>query len=310
MTEPKPLQKIEHVVIVGGGFGGLQAARRLAKAPVRITLLDRNNYHLFQPLLYQVATAGVSPTDVAYPLRSIFRRQRNFEFQLAEVRSIDLESKTVFTDNGPLTYDRLILAAGGQTNTFGIHSVETNGLGLKSLDDASRIRDHLLHRFEVAANAANPAARQEQLTFIITGGGPTGVEMAGAVSELVRMVQAKDFPNQDFSQSRVILLEAADRLLAAMPAGLGQATVSAVQKKGVEVRFGAAVESYDGKIVRLKGGEPIPAGTLIWAAGVRSAKLVDSLGLPQDSQRRVKVEMTLQAAGHPEVYIIGDAAYL
>jgi len=298
------------VVIVGGGFGGLQAARSLAKAPVKITLIDRNNYHLFQPLLYQVATAGVSPTDVAYPLRSIFRRQNNLEFRMAEVTNVDLVNKKVITNSGEVQYDLLILAVGGETNYFGLESVTTHAFGLKGIDEASRIRDHLLHQFEQAALITDPAARQAMLTFVITGGGPTGVELSGAISELIRLVLAKDFPGQDFSQARILLLEAADRLLAAMPADLGQATVKALQKKGVEVRFGAAVESYDGVEVHLKGGEIIPASTLIWAAGVRSANLIDSLGLPQVSQRRVKVEPTLQAGGHPDVYIIGDAAYL
>lgn len=303
-------QDIPNVVIVGGGFGGLQAARRLAGAPVHVTMLDRNNYHLFQPLLYQVATAGVSPTDVAYPMRSIFRKQKNFEFQLAEVSGLDLHNNSVTTDNGQLRYDYLVLAVGGQTNYFGISSVETNGFGLKGLDEASRIRDHLLHMFERAALTTDTMARKALLTFVITGGGPTGVELAGAISELIRLVLSKDYPNQDFGQVQVLLLEAADRLLAAFPIGLGEQTVKALRKKGVEVRFEASVESFDGQMVRLKGGETIPTGTLIWAAGVRSSELLDSLGLAQATQRRVKVEPTLQVAGHPEVYVIGDAAFL
>jgi len=303
-------QKTPHVVIVGGGFGGLRAAKRLAKAPVRITLLDRNNYHLFQPLLYQVATAGVSPTDVAYPLRSIFRRQKNLEFRLEEVTGIDLVSRTLATTNGSLEYDQLILAVGGETNYFGMESLSANGFGLKRLEDASRIRDHILHLFEQAALVSDPQARQALLTMVVAGGGPTGVEMAGAISELIRLVLAKDFPNQDFSQARVLLLEATDRLLAMLPEKLGQATVKALQKKKVEVRFGATVESYEGQVVRLRGGETIPTHTLIWAAGIRAVTLVDSLGLAQAAQRRIRVEPTLQVPGHAEVYVIGDAAYL
>ncbi|MFA5835739.1 MAG: NAD(P)/FAD-dependent oxidoreductase [Bellilinea sp.] len=301
---------LKHVAIVGGGFGGLRAARRLAKAPVHITLLDRNNYHLFQPLLYQVATAGISPTDVAYPLRSIFRRQKNLEYRMAEVTRVDLNNRRLETTNGSLDYDYLILAVGGETNYFGLESVAANAFGLKGLEDASPIRDHLLHLFEQAALVSDPVTRQALLTFVVVGGGPTGVEMAGAISELIRLVLTKDFPDQDFSHSRVLLLEATDRLLAAMPAGLGQATREALKKKGVEVRFGAAVESFDGQTVKLHGGETIPTHTLIWAAGVRSAALVDTLGLPQAAQQRVRVEPTLQLPGHPEVYVIGDAAYL
>ncbi|MHB8112372.1 MAG: NAD(P)/FAD-dependent oxidoreductase [Bellilinea sp.] len=310
MTPKTSKQNLKHVVIVGGGFGGLRAARRLAKAPVRITLLDRNNYHLFQPLLYQVATAGVSPTDVAYPLRSIFRRQKNLEYQMTEVTRVDLNNRRLETTNGSLDYDYLILAVGGETNYFGLESVAVNAFGLKGLEDASPIRDHLLHLFERAALVNDPLIRQALLTFVVVGGGPTGVEMAGAISELIRLVLTKDFPDQDFSHSRVLLLEATDRLLAAMPAGLGQATQKALKKKGVEVRFGAAVESFDGRTVKLSGGETISTHTLIWAAGVRSAALVDTLGLPQAAQRRVRVEPTLQLPGHPEVYVIGDAAYL
>ncbi|HWR66598.1 MAG TPA: NAD(P)/FAD-dependent oxidoreductase [Bellilinea sp.] len=303
-------KNIPHVVIVGGGFGGLRAAKRLAKAPIRITLLDRNNYHLFQPLLYQVATAGVSPTDVAYPLRSIFRRQKNLEFRLAEVTDINLDRRQLSTTNGSLDYDQVILAVGGETNYFGMESLATNGFGLKGLDDASRIRDHILHLFEQAALVNDPQERQALLTIVVAGGGPTGVEMAGAISELIRLVLARDFPTQDFSQARVVLLEATDRLLAMLPEKLGVATVIALQKKKVEVRFGATVESYEGQVVRLRGGDSIATHTLIWAAGIRAATLVDSLGLPQAAQRRIKVEPTLQVAGHPEVYVIGDAAYL
>ncbi|HAL16626.1 MAG TPA: FAD-dependent oxidoreductase [Anaerolineaceae bacterium] len=310
MTPKTSKQNLKHVVIVGGGFGGLRAARRLAKAPVCITLIDRNNYHLFQPLLYQVATAGVSPTDVAYPLRSIFRRQKNLVYQMAEVTRVDLNNRRLETTNGSLDYDYLILAVGGETNYFGLESVAVNAFGLKGLEDASPIRDHLLHLFERAALVNDPLIRQALLTFVVVGGGPTGVEMAGAISELIRLVLTKDFPNQDFSHSRVLLLEATDRLLAAMPAGLGQATQKALKKKGVEVRFGAAVGSFDGRTVNLSGGEAISTHTLIWAAGVRSAALVDTLGLPQAAQRRVRVEPTLQLPGHPEVYVIGDAAYL
>ena len=310
MTLKASKKDLKHVAIVGGGFGGLRAARRLAKAPVTITLLDRNNYHLFQPLLYQVATAGVSPTDVAYPLRSIFRRQKNLEYRMAEVTHVDLNNRRLETTNGSLDYDYLILAAGGETNFFGLESVAANAFGLKGLEDASPIRDHLLHLFEQAALVSDPVTRQALLTFVVVGGGPTGVEMAGAISELIRLVLTKDFPDQDFSHSRVLLLEATDRLLAAMPAGLGQATREALKKKGVEVRFGAAVESFDGQTVKLHGGETIPTHTLIWAAGVRSAALVDTLGLPQAAQQRVRVEPTLQLPGHPEVYVIGDAAYL
>jgi len=298
------------VVIVGGGFGGLHAARSLAKLPVRVTLLDRNNYHLFQPLLYQVATAGISPTDVAYPLRSIFRRQKNLEFRMAEVTDIDPEGRILTTTSGTMPYDYLVLAVGGQTNTFNNPSVAANSFPLKNLTDASEIRDHLLRIFEQASVEKDTTHRQDLLTFVIAGGGPTGVEMAGAISELIRLVLTKDYPQQDFSQARVLLLEAGDRLLPAMPPPLQQATITVLENKGVEVRLGAAVESYDGEKVQLRSGESISTRTLVWAAGIRAADLIYKLGAVQAAQGRVKIDPTLQLPGHPEVYIIGDAAFL
>src|SRR5574340_276301 len=269
MENKSQTNKVPEVVIVGGGFGGLNAARRLAKAPVHITMLDRNNYHVFQPLLYQVATAGVAPTDVAYPLRTIFRKQKNFEFRLADVTGIDLQNRRLETGSGIVPYDYLILAVGGQTNTFGIESVGTNSLPLKSLMDASAIRDHLLHQFEQAAQEVDPLARQALLTFVVAGGGPTGVEMSGAISELIRVVKTKDYPNRDLGQPRVVLLEATGRLLPSLPEELGRATVKALKGKGVEIRLDTAVESFDGQKIHLRGGEEIGSRTLIWAAGIQ-----------------------------------------
>jgi len=310
MKTQNPANLIPNVVIVGGGFGGLHAARSLAKLPVKITLIDKNNYHLFQPLLYQVATAGISPTDVAYPLRSIFRRHKNVEFRMAEVTGIDLESRKVSTNSGDVPYDYLVLAVGGQTNWYNNQSLAANSFPLKGLADASDIRDHLLRTFEQAATEKNPAARQALLTFVVAGGGPTGVEMAGAISELIRLVLTKDYPQQDFSQARVLLLEASDHLLPAMPEQLQRATAKALEKKGVEVQFGAIVDTFDGRRVTLHSGETIGTRTLIWAAGIRAAGLTDTLGAAQAAQRRLKVVPTLQLPERPEVYVIGDAAYL
>jgi NADH dehydrogenase len=309
-TQSTQTNQLPHVVIVGAGFGGLRAARRLAKAPVRITLIDRNNYHLFQPLLYQVASAGVSPNEIAYPLRSILRKQPNANFLLSEVKGIDLDNRRLMTGNGPISYDYLILSVGGQTNYFGLDSVERNGFGLKDLNEASSIRDHLLCQFERASCEEDPQARQAMLTFVIAGGGPTGVELAGAVAELSRLVLSKDFPNLDAGQTRILLLEAAKRLLPGMPERLAQRTVEVLRKKGVEVRFGAAVSGFDRRQVSLKDGETIPAHTLIWAAGIRSAGLIDALGAELAAQGRVRVEPTLQLPGRTEVFVIGDAAYV
>jgi NADH dehydrogenase len=298
------------IAIVGAGFGGLRAARLLGNSPVKIILLDRRNYHLFQPLLYQVATAGVSPGDIAHPVRGILRRQKNLQFRLAEVLEIDLSSKCLHTSTGQVNYDYLILAVGSETNFFNLASVARNGLALKDLDDAIAIRNRVLSSFELADQETNPEARRSLLTIVVVGGGPTGVESAGAISELIRLVLVKDYKSLNLKDARIMLLEAADRLLAGFPEKLQDSAAETLRRKHVEVRFGAVVEAFDGKQVVLKGGETIPSRTLIWSAGVRAARLVDALHLPQGKQGRVIVEPTLQLPGFPEVFVIGDAAYL
>jgi len=298
------------VVIVGAGFGGLRAARVLGRAPVNVVLLDRHNYHLFQPLLYQVATAGLEPEQIARPVRAIVRGQQNFEFRMVEVTGLDPAGKQVTTDNGPVPYDYLILAVGGETNYFGLEDIARRGFGLKDIPDALAIRNHVLRRFEYAMLEPDPERRRAELTFVVVGGGPTGVEMAGALSELIRLVLVKDYPRLNVKDVRILLLEATDRLLGGMPARLGEAAAETLWRKKVEVRFGALVEDYDGERVRLKGGEVIPARTLIWAAGARAVSLTGRLGLPTGRQGRIRVEPTLHVRGHPEIYVIGDAAYL
>jgi NADH dehydrogenase len=297
------------VVIVGAGFGGLWAARALARAPVDVTVLDRHNYHLFQPLLYQVATAGLEAESIARPVRTILRKQRNFDFRLTEVTGLDLARRELATDGGPIPYDYLILAMGGETNYFGRDGLRRHAFGLKDIDEAELIKNHVLACFEHAMTEPDADRRRALLTFVVVGGGPTGVEMAGALSELIRLVLVKDYPRLNVKGVRVLLLEATDRLLAAMPAPLAEAAAKKLWDKMVEVRYGAAVADYDGQAVRLNGGEVVPARTLIWAAGVRAASLAAKLGLPTAAQGRVRVEPTLQVAGHAEVYVIGDAAY-
>src|SRR5213593_2848365 len=211
------------VVIVGAGFGGLRAVRALRKAPVDVILLDRHNYHLFQPLLYQVATAGLEPEQIAKPVRSILRRQRNFEFRMVEVTGLDAEARQIVTTEGPVPYDYLILAVGGETNYFGLESIPRHGFGLKDVPDAIRIRNHVLRQFEHAMLEANAERRRALLTFVVVGGGPTGVEMAGALSELIRLVLVKDYPRLNIKDVRVLLLEATDRLLASLPERLREA---------------------------------------------------------------------------------------
>ncbi|HXM37320.1 MAG TPA: NAD(P)/FAD-dependent oxidoreductase [Gemmatimonadales bacterium] len=298
------------VVVVGAGFGGLRVARALRRAPVQVVLLDRHNYHLFQPLLYQVATAGLEPEQIAKPVRGILRGQKNFDFRMVEVTGADLAARRLDTSAGPIAYDYLVLAPGGETNFYGLDTVARFGFGLKDIGDAVSIRNHVLTCFEQAMLEPDPERRRARLTFVVVGGGPTGVEMAGALSELIRLVLVKDYPRLNIKDVRVLLLEATDRLLAAMPDRLGEAAGRTLWRKQIEVRFGATVADFDGVRVRLKSGEIVPAHTVIWAAGAKAATLNARLGLPTGRQGRIVVTSTLQVPDHPEVYVVGDAAYL
>jgi len=303
------LASLKRVVVVGAGFGGLRVARSFRHAPVQVVLLDRNNYHLFQPLLYQVATAGLEPEQIAKPVRAILRGQKNFDFRMVEVTAVDLAQRRLATSGGPIPYDFLVLAHGGETNFFGLDSMMKHGLGLKDIGDAVTLRNHVLTCFEQAMLETDPERRRARLTFIVVGGGPTGVEMAGALSELIRLVLVKDYPRLNIKDVRILLLEATDKLLASLPERLREAAGKTLWRKWIDVRFGATVADFDGEQIRLKSGEIIPAHTVIWAAGVRAAGLSARLGLPTARQGRITVEPTLQVQGHPDVYIIGDAAY-
>ena len=303
-------EKLPHVVIVGAGFGGLETAQRLRNAPVQITLIDRQNYHLFQPLLYQVAIAGLVPSQIAYPLRTIFRKQKNLTFQMGEVTSIDFESRYVRSNGSVIAYDYLVLAVGGQTNFFGLGAVEENGFQLKSIEDATATRNHLLRTFERASREADPEVRKALLTFVVVGGGPTGVETAGALAELITHVLAKDYPHMDLSEVRVLLVEAIGTVMLAYPDELRKATVKLLEDKKVEILLNTRLTDYDGRRITLADGRHIDAFTLIWTAGVRSAEITDRLGVQQAAAGRVCVEPTLQLLRHPEVFVIGDAAYV
>ena len=298
------------VVIVGAGFGGLRAARELRRAPVDVILVDRHNYHLFQPLLYQVATAGLEPEEIAKPVRAILRGQRNLDFRLLDVAGVDFAARRVLTSDGPIGYDYLILAIGARTNFFGLADIERHGFDLKDLAGAVRLRNQVLECFERGMLESDAERRRALLTFVVVGGGPTGVEMAGALSELVRLVLVKDYPRLNLKDVRVLLLEAGDRLLAGMPAQLSEAAARTLWRKHVEVRHGVTVAEFDGARVRMKSGEVIPSYTLIWAAGVQAAGLAERLGIPTARLGRVPVLPTLQLSAHPEVFVIGDAAYL
>ena len=303
-------QTVPHVVIVGAGFGGMETAQKLAHAPVHITLIDRQNYHLFQPLLYQVAIAGLVPSQIAYPLRTIFRKQKNLTFQMGEVTSIDFDARYVRSNGSVIAYDYLVLAIGGQTNFFGLHAVEENGFQLKSIEDATGTRNHLLRMFERASREVDPDLRKALLTFVVVGGGPTGVETAGALAELITHVMTKDYPQMDLGEVRVLLIEATGTVMTAYPNELRKATVKLLESKNVVILLNTRLTDYNGRRITLADGSHIDAYTLIWTAGVRSAEITDRLGVQQAAAGRVRVEQTLQLPQHPEVFVIGDAAYV
>ncbi|HLZ71950.1 MAG TPA: NAD(P)/FAD-dependent oxidoreductase [Dehalococcoidia bacterium] len=294
------------VLIVGAGFGGLNAAKRLRRLPVTVTLLDRHNYHTFTPLLYQVATAGLEPEEIAHAVRPILGRARNLRFRVTEVTGVDLDARTVRTSAGALDYDYLILAAGSTSNFFGIDTVRRQALGLKDIDEALALRNHVLRRFEEAAWEHDAARRAMLLTFVVVGGGPTGVEFAGALQELIRHTLRHDFPGQELAPARVILIEATESLLSAFKPRLRRYGLRALRKKGVEVRLNTAVESLDGALLRLRGGGEIRTGTVMWAAGVRAADLVAGVPAPKGKSGRIEVDGCLRLKDHPEVFCIGD----
>jgi len=297
------------VVVVGAGFGGIRAALLLAKYDMQVTLIDKYNYHLFQPLLYQVATAGLSVDDIAYPIRAIFRNKKNVDFRLAEVTGVDFDNKSIQMNTGTIDYDYLVIAAGGMTNYFGMQSVQKNSFGMKTLDESVVIRNHILYMFELAAHEKDADKRRALLTFVIVGGGPTGVESAGALAELIYYVLVNEYHNLNFKEVRIMLVEASDKLLAAMPESLREATVETLIRKHVEVRMCVQVTDYDGERLTLKGGEIIPTYTVVWAAGARAIDLIDKLDVEQASMRRAVVNENLQLPNRPEVFVIGDSAH-
>jgi NADH dehydrogenase len=310
MTKPRSRNGSPHVVVVGGGFAGLAAVKTLAKVkpPVRVTLLEQHNYHLFQPLLYQLATGLVQPADIAHPVRGIVRRHRRTSVRMATVTGVDFDAREVLTQEGSrFGYDYLILAAGATTATFGIPGVAEHSYPLKSMPDALRLRAHLLHQFELAEN--DPAAvEQGALTVVVVGGGPTGVEMAGALHELFKHVLVHDFPDIDIARARVVLLEATDHLLAPFHPSSRRHALEILARRGVEVRLGQALERATPDEVRLKDGTVIPTRTLVWGAGVRANPLADVLGLEQTRGGRIVVGDDLSVPGRPEVFVVGDLA--
>ena len=298
------------MVIIGGGFGGLFGARAFKGAPVEVTLVDRHNHHVFQPLLYQVATAGLSPGDIASPIRWILRRQKNVRVLLGEVQAIDVASRRVLLDGAEsLTYDYLIVAAGADNSYFGHPEWAEFAPALKTLDDALRVRGRMLLAYEVAEREADPAVRRRMLTSVIVGGGPTGVEMAGAIAEIAHQTLSDEFQSIHTVESRIVLAEAGPSILSAFPETLRNAARKSLQTLGVEVREKTAVTRVEHEAVWL-GEERIEAGTIIWAAGVAASPLGKTLGVPLDRAGRVLVQKDLTIPGHPEVFVVGDLASL
>ena len=302
ITPKKP-----RVVIVGAGFGGLEAAKKLACQDVNLTVIDRTNYHLFQPLLYQVATAALSPADIAAPVRAILSKCRNVEVILAEVESVDVESRKVKTNDTVFDYDFLILATGARHSYFGHDKWEKLAPGLKSLEDAVELRRRILLAFEFAEKTTDEAARKAAMTFVVIGGGPTGVEMAGAIAEISRYTLAKDFRHIDPSQAEVILIEGAPRLLSAYPEDLSDRARKQLAQLGVQVRTNARVTDITEAGVQMDG-ESIPCRVKIWAAGNNASFVGKTLNSPADRVGRVIVNDDLTIRGHPEVQVIGDLA--
>lgn len=312
-TKPSPIAIAtapagrEHVVIVGGGFGGLATALALRKTPVWVTLIDRRNYHLFQPLLYQVATAGLSPADIASPIRGILRRQRNTTVLLGKVTGIDIAGKAVLIGERRIGYDQLVVATGARHAYFNHDEWERFAPGLKKIDDATDIRGRILVAFEHAENTLDGLERRRLLTFVIVGGGPTGVEMAGAIAELARKALSTDFRNIDPRSARIILIESGPRVLAHFPETLSAAAERALERLGVEVRIGTRVSRCGPDGVMSANG-CIEASTIIWAAGVMASPAGKWLEAEQDPAGRVMVGGDLTLKDHPEIFVIGDTA--
>ena len=301
MTRPR-------VVIAGAGFGGLTCARGLAGAAVDVLLIDRRNYHLFTPLLYQVASALLDPGEIARPVRELVRPLDNVEFKQADITGADFGKRLLLTSHGSVPYDYLVLATGSQSEFFGNQSLARHAFALKDLDDGLALRNRVLSQFEASRWESDPEKRRVMLTFAVVGGGPTGVELAGALVELIHLVLRKDYRDLDLGEVRVLLLEAADSVLAAFTPRLREAARKSLEKKGVEVMFGAKVGEVTPSSIRLGDGKVIAAGTVIWTAGVRASDIGGAIGAKLGRQARIEVDTTLQVLGHPVVFVIGDLA--
>ena len=296
-----------HIVIVGAGFGGLSAAHALSGADADVTVIDRRNYHLFQPLLYQVATAGLSPAQIASPIRAILRGAANVRVMLGRVTGVDTEKRTVTLEDRTVAYDQLVIATGARHAYFGHDEWESVAPGLKKIDDATMIRRRILQAFEHAEVSDDPVARQRLLTFVVIGAGPTGVETAGAIAELAKVALRRDFRTINPTEARIVLIEAGPRVLAAFPPVLSAAAQRSLEALGVEARLGTVVTQCDAEGVTI-GSERLEAATIIWGAGVAASSAAKWLGAGKDRAGRVTVGPDLTVPGHPEIFVIGDTA--
>ncbi len=299
-----------HIVVVGAGFGGIKICKLLAKEDVEVTLVDRHNFHLFQPLLYQVSTSVLSTDEIAYPTRSFFRKCPNVNFFMAKAKGVDQSRNVLLTNHGEIPYDYLVLAAGATTNFFGMKNVENHAYGMKTIQEAVAIRNHVLHEFERGDKPYRTAEdRKKRLTFVVVGGGPTGIEEAGAIAELIN-VQKKEFHHLDFSDVSIKLIEATSHVLPMMSQDLQDEAVRVLREKGVEVMLDTQVVDYDGNVLTLKSGEKIPTSTVIWAAGVKAVDFIKNCGgeYARDGRIWVEEDLLVKGAVNRNVFAIGDCA--
>ena len=303
-------KEMKHVVIIGAGFSGLFAAKKFFGKPVKVTLVDKNNYHTFNPLLYQVGAAEIEPDQIAYPVRSVIRNKKNIDFMMSEVSEIKFKKKIIVTGKGDLKYDYLIIAPGSRTNYFGITGAEKNSIPLKTLEDALSLRNHILTLFEKAVKCTDPDERKKYLTFVIVGGGPTGVEFVGAFAELVHGPLKKDFSDIKLSDINIMLIDAGKRILPAYNEKSGGYALRKLEEKGVKIILGFEVIRIDKGVIRFKGGESIKSHTILWTAGVSGLPLKSDVKIPVRKDSRLIVDETLRIPGFDEVFVCGDLAYL